>query len=136
MWPLLQIFFLRYPLLVSYIVEWFWGGFYVDNATLNRFFALHYLLPFLIAGLAVVHLSLLHTAGSGNPLGINTNIDSITFYPYFYSKDVFAFLTYVFFLCFFLRLVTPPQVVLPAGRSMSDGSKYCKYDNSVSGKYF
>ena len=115
-------------MLVSYIVEWFWGGFYVDNATLNRFFALHYLLPFLIAGLAVVHLSLLHTAGSGNPLGINTNIDSITFYPYFYSKDVFAFLTYVFFLCFFVfyfpnalghsdnyipanPLVTPPHIV-------------------------
>ena len=87
---------------MGYVLPWgqmsFWDGFSVDNATLNRFFSLHYLLPFLIAGLAVVHLSLLHTTGSGNPLGINTNIDSITFYPYFYSKDVFAFLTYVFFL--------------------------------------
>ena len=116
------------PFVGSYIVEWLWGGFSVDNATLNRFFSLHYLLPFLIAGLAVVHLSLLHTTGSGNPLGINTNIDSITFYPYFYSKDVFAFLTYVFFLCFFVfyfpnalghsdnyipanPLVTPPHIV-------------------------
>ena len=116
------------PFVGSYIVEWLWGGFSVDNATLNRFFSLHYLLPFLIAGLAVVHLSLLHTAGSGNPLGINTSIDSITFYPYFYSKDVFAFLTYVFFLCFFVfyfpnalghsdnyipanPLVTPPHIV-------------------------
>lgn len=116
------------PFVGSYIVEWLWGGFSVDNATLNRFFSLHYLLPFLIAGLVVVHLSLLHTAGSGNPLGINTNIDSITFYPYFYAKDVFAFLTYVFFLCFFVfyfpnalghsdnyipanPLVTPPHIV-------------------------
>ena len=116
------------PFIGGLIVEWLWGGFSVDNATLNRFFSLHYLLPFLIAGLALVHLSLLHTAGSGNPLGINTNIDSITFYPYFYSKDVFAFLLYVFFLCFFVfyfsnflghsdnyipanPLVTPPHIV-------------------------
>ena len=116
------------PFIGSLIVEWLWGGFSVDNATLNRFFSLHYLLPFLIAGLALVHLSLLHTAGSGNPLGINTNIDSITFYPYFYSKDVFAFLLYVFFLCLFVfyfsnflghsdnyipanPLVTPPHIV-------------------------
>ena len=54
-------------------------------------------MPFVIAGLTLVHLSLLHTSGSNNPLGINVNVDSITFYPYFYSKDVFAFLVYVFF---------------------------------------
>ena len=116
------------PFVGGSIVEWLWGGFSVDNATLNRFFSLHYLMPFLIAGMALVHLSLLHTSGSNNPLGINVNVDSITFYPYFYSKDVFAFLVYVFFLCFFVfyfpnalghsdnyipanPLVTPPHIV-------------------------
>jgi len=73
------------------IVEWLWGGFSVDNATLNRFFSLHYLMPFVIAGLTVVHLSLLHTEGSNNPIGINTNVDTVSFYPYFYVKDLLAF---------------------------------------------
>jgi quinol-cytochrome oxidoreductase complex cytochrome b subunit len=72
------------PFVGGSIVEWLWGGFSVDNATLNRFFSLHYLLPFVIAGLTLVHLSLLHTTGSNNPLGINTNVDTIPFYPYFY----------------------------------------------------
>jgi quinol-cytochrome oxidoreductase complex cytochrome b subunit len=90
------------PYVGKSIVEWLWGGFSVDNATLNRFFSLHYLLPFLIAALAVIHLSLLHTAGSNNPLGINTNIDVITFYPYFYVKDLFAFLIFIFIFCFFV----------------------------------
>jgi predicted Na+-dependent transporter len=77
------------------IVEWLWGGFSVGNATLNRFFSLHYLMPFVIAGLVIVHLALLHKAGSNNPLGINTNIQVMTFYPYFYVKDLFAFLILV-----------------------------------------
>ena len=90
------------PFIGSSIVEWLWGGFSVDNATLNRFFSLHYLIPFLIVGLVLVHLSLLHTAGSNNPLGVNSSIDSIVFYPYFYVKDVFVFLIYVLLLCFFV----------------------------------
>jgi ubiquinol-cytochrome c reductase cytochrome b subunit len=73
------------------IVEWLWGGFSVDNATLNRFFSLHYLLPFVIAGLTLLHLTFLHQEGSNNPLGVNTNVDFISFYPYFYVKDLFAF---------------------------------------------
>jgi ubiquinol-cytochrome c reductase cytochrome b subunit len=63
---------------------------------LNRFFSLHYFLPFAIAGLVILHLSLLHTEGSNNPLGINTNVPVTTFYPYFYVKDLFAFLVFVF----------------------------------------
>jgi len=90
------------PFIGGSIVEWLWGGFSVDNATLNRFFSLHYLMPFLICGVVLVHLSLLHTTGSNNPLGINTNVDSIVFYPYFYVKDLFAFLIFIFFFCFFV----------------------------------
>lgn len=88
------------PVVGGSIVEWLWGGFSVGNATLNRFFSLHYLLPFVIAGLVIIHLSLLHTDGSNNPLGINTNVQTISFYPYFYVKDLFAFFILVFFLSF------------------------------------
>lgn len=92
------------PLVGSSIVEWLWGGFSVDNATLNRFYSLHYLMPFLIAGLTLAHLTLLHKNGSNNPLGINTNVDTIAFYPYFYVKDLFSFLILVtiFSFSFFL----------------------------------
>jgi ubiquinol-cytochrome c reductase cytochrome b subunit len=110
------------------IVEWLWGGFSVDNATLNRFFSLHYLMPFVIAGLTVVHLSLLHTEGSNNPIGINTNVDTVSFYPYFYVKDLLAFLLLIALFSFFVffypnalghsdnyieanPLVTPPHIV-------------------------
>jgi len=110
------------------IVEWLWGGFSVDNATLNRFFSLHYLMPFVIAGLTVVHLSLLHSEGSNNPIGINTNVDTVSFYPYFYVKDLLAFLLLVALFSFFVffypnalghsdnyieanPLVTPPHIV-------------------------
>ena len=90
------------PLVGGAIVEWLWGGFSVDNATLNRFFSLHYLMPFLIAGLVLVHLSLLHSNGSNNPLGINKNVDTVSFYPYFYVKDLFAFLLLIAFFSFFV----------------------------------
>jgi len=116
------------PFIGSSIVEWLWGGFSVDNATLNRFFSLHYLMPFVIAGLVLIHLSLLHKDGSNNPLGVNKNIDTIPFYPYFYVKDLFAFLILIFFFSFFVffypnvlghsdnyipanPLVTPPHIV-------------------------
>lgn len=110
------------------IVEWLWGGFSVGNATLNRFFSLHYLMPFVIAGFTLVHLSLLHEEGSNNPLGINTNVDTISFYPYFYVKDLLGFLALILFFSFFVffypnslghsdnyipanALVTPPHIV-------------------------
>jgi ubiquinol-cytochrome c reductase cytochrome b subunit len=90
------------PLIGGAIVEWLWGGFSVDNATLNRFYSLHYLMPFVITGLVIVHLSLLHAHGSNNPLGINKNVDTVPFYPYFYVKDLFAFLILVLFFSFFV----------------------------------
>jgi len=90
------------PFIGGSIVEWLWGGFSVDNATLNRFFSLHYLLPFVIAGLAIIHLSLLHNVGSGNPLGVSKSMTSISFYPYFYVKDMLAFFYLLFFLFVFV----------------------------------
>ena len=106
------------PLVGKAIVEWLWGGFSVDNATLNRFFSLHYLLPFLIAGLVLVHLSLLHQEGSNNPIGVNTNIDTIPFYPYFYVKDLFFFnfimLIYFSFVFYFPNALGHPDNYIPA----------------------
>jgi quinol-cytochrome oxidoreductase complex cytochrome b subunit len=92
------------PYVGEAIVEWLWGGFSVGNATLNRFFSLHYLMPFVIAGLVIVHLSLLHNEGSNNPLGIGTNVDTVSFYPYFYVKDLFAFFILVFVFSSFVIL--------------------------------
>ena len=90
------------PLAGHLIVEWLWGGFSVSNATLNRFYSLHYLMPFIIVGLVASHLALLHAEGSNNPLGINSNVDFISFYPYFYVKDLFSFLLLVSLFSFFV----------------------------------
>lgn len=78
------------PLIGKDIVDWLWGGFSVDNPTLNRFYSLHFLLPFLIAGLSAVHIVLLHQYGSGNPLGFYVKSENIPFYPYYYIKDLFG----------------------------------------------
>nr|AXS64784.1 cytochrome b [Jamesia sp. KM-2017] len=80
------------PYLGTTIVQWVWGGFAVDNATLTRFFALHFLLPFIITALVMIHLLFLHQTGSSNPLGMNSNIDKIPFHPYFSFKDIVGFL--------------------------------------------
>lgn len=84
--------FTAIPVIGLSIAKWLWGGFAIDNATLNRFFSLHYLLPFIIAGLVTTHLSVLHISGSTNPLGVCSKLDRISFYPYFYVKDLFGFL--------------------------------------------
>jgi len=80
------------PVVGPSIVEWLWGGFSVDNATLNRFFSLHYLLPFILAGAVIAHLVSLHEVGSNNPLGISALTDKIAFHPYLWIKDVFGWL--------------------------------------------
>jgi quinol-cytochrome oxidoreductase complex cytochrome b subunit len=90
------------PVIGQPIVTWLWGGFTVGNATLNRFFSLHFVFPFLIAGLSLVHLALLHRDGSNNPLGIDSSGDQVSFYPYFFVKDLFAFFIFVFFFSFFI----------------------------------
>nr|YP_009944790.1 cytochrome b [Pomatostomus ruficeps]QOD96431.1 cytochrome b [Pomatostomus ruficeps] len=79
------------PYIGQTLVEWAWGGFSVDNPTLTRFFALHFLLPFVIAGLTLVHLTFLHETGSNNPLGIPSDCDKIPFHPYYSTKDVLGF---------------------------------------------
>ena len=84
------------------IVQWLWGGFSVDNPTLNRLFSLHFFLPFAIAGLAVVHLALLHENGSNNPLGMVSQYNRVPFYPYFYVKDLFGFFVFVWIFSFFV----------------------------------
>nr|YP_010534115.1 cytochrome b [Rexea antefurcata]UXX50405.1 cytochrome b [Rexea antefurcata] len=79
------------PYVGPMLVEWIWGGFSVDNATLTRFFAFHFLLPFVIVAATIVHLLFLHETGSNNPLGLNSNVDKIPFHPYFSYKDLLGF---------------------------------------------
>nr|AFB19970.1 cytochrome b [Hypocryptadius cinnamomeus] len=79
------------PYIGHTLVEWAWGGFSVDNPTLTRFFALHFLLPFVIVGLTLVHLTLLHETGSNNPMGIPSDCDKIPFHPYYTVKDILGF---------------------------------------------
>lgn len=83
------------PFVGTQLVEWLIGGFSVNNATLNRFYSLHYLLPFLIAGTSIVHIAALHHRGSNNPLGINSAADKINFYPYLVVKDRVGLLLYL-----------------------------------------
>ncbi len=90
------------PYIGDSIVQLLWGGFSVDNPTLNRFFSLHYFVPFIIAGLAFLHLILLHQPGSNNPLGVNGIYDRIPFYPYFYVKDLFGFFIFVWIFSLFV----------------------------------
>lgn len=78
------------PLIGVDIVVWLWGGFSVDNATLTRFFALHFLLPFVVRALVGLHFLFLHETGSNSPLGAGANIDKIYFHPYFSEKDIFG----------------------------------------------
>ncbi len=88
----------------EHIVTWLWGGFAVDNPTLNRFFSLHYLLPFVIVGVVVLHLVALHTHGSNNPLGIDRKgpQDSIPFHPYYTAKDAFGIGGFLIIFCAFV----------------------------------
>nr|WNN67228.1 cytochrome b [Samariscus triocellatus] len=79
------------PYLGNDLVQWIWGGFSVDNATLTRFFAFHFLLPFIVAGAIILHLLFLHETGSNNPTGLNSDADKISFHPYFSYKDLLGF---------------------------------------------
>lgn len=90
------------PVVGQPFVEWVWGGFSVDNPTLNRFFSLHYLLPFILLALVGTHLVLLHDVGSNNPLGVPAYKASVSFYPYFYVKDLFGFIVLLFFFSYFV----------------------------------
>jgi quinol-cytochrome oxidoreductase complex cytochrome b subunit len=102
------------PVVGTAVVEWLWGGFAVDNALLNRFFALHYLFPFLIVGVVILHIVALHTHGSNNPLGIDKKgpQDSIPFHPYYTIKDLFG-LSFILTIFTFVVFYAPDYLGHP-----------------------
>jgi quinol-cytochrome oxidoreductase complex cytochrome b subunit len=108
------------PIVGNDIVTWLWGGFAVGNPTLNRFYSLHYLLPFLIVGVVVLHLAALHQHGSNNPLGIDRKgpQDSIPFHPYYTIKDMFGMgvflIVYAAFIFFMPNALGDPANYIPA----------------------
>jgi len=97
-------FFGAVPVVGEALQQWLLGGYAVDNATLNRFFALHYLLPFVIAALVGLHVWALHHAGQNNPIGITpkTKKDTLSFHPFYTVKDAFAVCIFLLIFCFFL----------------------------------
>jgi len=105
------------PVVGNSIVTWLWGGFSIDNATLNRFFSLHYLLPFIIAGLSIVHIAALHQYGSNNPLGTFAG-DKVPFTPYMLVKDILGWVVFSIFFSIFVyfypNLLGHPDNYIPA----------------------
>nr|QHF17851.1 cytochrome b [Acrotaeniostola dissimilis] len=106
------------PYLGIDLVQWVWGGFAVDNATLTRFFTFHFILPFIVLAMTLIHLLFLHQTGSNNPMGLNSNIDKIPFHPYFSFKDIVGFIVMIMMLIM-LTLINPyllgdPDNFIPA----------------------
>nr|YP_010691314.1 cytochrome b [Drosophila neocordata]WBU93964.1 cytochrome b [Drosophila neocordata] len=106
------------PYLGLELVQWVWGGFAVDNATLTRFFTFHFILPFIVLAMTMIHLLFLHQTGSNNPMGLNSNIDKIPFHPYFTFKDIVGFIIMIALLII-LVLMNPyllgdPDNFIPA----------------------
>nr|AIG22875.1 cytochrome b [Ailurops ursinus] len=97
------------PYIGTTLVEWIWGGFSVDKATLTRFFAFHFILPFIITALVLIHLLFLHETGSNNPLGINPDSDKIPFHPYYTTKD-FLGLMIMLLILLLLSLLSPDML--------------------------
>nr|YP_514722.1 cytochrome b [Denticeps clupeoides]BAE79954.1 cytochrome b [Denticeps clupeoides] len=106
------------PYIGDNLVQWIWGGFSVDNAMLTRFFAFHFLLPFVVTGAMILHLLFLHETGSNNPMGLNSNADKIPFHPYFTVKDLLGFATMLLALTslalFSPNLLGDPENFTPA----------------------
>nr|YP_010003172.1 cytochrome b [Thaumetopoea pityocampa]QAV59287.1 cytochrome b [Thaumetopoea pityocampa]UNQ84547.1 cytochrome b [Thaumetopoea pityocampa] len=106
------------PYLGSMLVNWIWGGFAVDNATLTRFYTFHFMFPFILIMMTMIHLMFLHQTGSNNPLGINSNLDKIPFHPFFTFKDIIGAIIMMFTLTM-LTLTNPyllgdPDNFIPA----------------------
>nr|BAM14904.1 cytochrome b [Ichthyophiidae sp. KUHE 53943] len=105
------------------LVQWVWGGFSVDKATLTRFFSFHFILPFLIIGMSILHLIFLHETGSNNPTGLNSDTDKIPFHPYFSYKDTLGFMIMLSLLAtmalFFPNLLGDPENFTPANPLMT-----------------
>jgi quinol-cytochrome oxidoreductase complex cytochrome b subunit len=111
--------FSAFPLVGDPIVTWLWGGFAVDNPTLNRFFSLHYLLPFVLVGVVFLHLIALHTHGSNNPVGIDVSKkDKIPFHPYYTVKDLLGLSVFLLFFSYFVffspNMLGHPDNYIPA----------------------
>nr|YP_008144471.1 cytochrome b [Glaridoglanis andersonii]AFH37563.1 cytochrome b [Glaridoglanis andersonii]UXG56763.1 cytochrome b [Glaridoglanis andersonii] len=106
------------PYMGNALVQWIWGGFSVDNATLTRFFAFHFLLPFAIIAATILHALFLHETGSNNPIGLNSDTDKISFHPYFSYKDVLGFIILITALAslalFSPNLLGDPENFTPA----------------------
>jgi ubiquinol-cytochrome c reductase cytochrome b subunit len=106
------------PIAGDYIVQWLWGGYTVSKPTLHRFYSIHFLLPFLIAGMSLIHLALLHKVGSSSPIASDTGIDDVPFFPYMVSKDIFAFTVYLVifatFVFYFPNVLNHPDNCIPA----------------------
>nr|YP_007517107.1 cytochrome b [Procecidochares utilis]AGG10670.1 cytochrome b [Procecidochares utilis]UXG57166.1 cytochrome b [Procecidochares utilis] len=106
------------PYLGTILVQWVWGGFAIDNATLTRFFTFHFIMPFIILMMTMIHLMFLHQTGSNNPIGLNSNVDKIPFHPYFSIKDIVGFFI-MFLFIITLTLINPymlgdPDNFIPA----------------------
>nr|UPL65479.1 cytochrome b [Cryptorhamphus sp.] len=106
------------PYIGSDLVKWLWGGFSVDNATLTRFFTLHFLLPFIISATVMIHLLFLHQTGSNNPMGLNSNYDKIPFHPFFSIKDLMGMIITLFMFSLLIllepRILGDPENFIPA----------------------
>nr|ACP04308.1 cytochrome b [Drosophila pseudoobscura] len=106
------------PYLSIDLVQWVWGGFAVDNATLTRFFTFQFILPFIVLAMTMIHLLFLHQTGSNNPIGLNSNIDKIPFHPYFTFKDIVGFIVMIFLLISLVlinrNLLGDPDNFIPA----------------------
>jgi len=106
------------PYIGKILVEWIWGGFAVDNATLNRFFAFHFILPFIVAAVIILHILFLHQTGSNNPLGVECNSDRIPFHIYYSVKDalgyVIAIFLFIIIILFTPNIITDPENFLLA----------------------
>nr|YP_009413689.1 cytochrome b [Margarya oxytropoides]AQT38704.1 cytochrome b [Margarya oxytropoides] len=106
------------PYIGKMLVEWIWGGFAIDNATLTRFFAIHFLLPFVIVVMTILHLLFFHETGSNNMLGVNSDIEKVSFHVYYSYKDLLGFiiLLFLFFylVLFFPQLLSDPENFISA----------------------
>nr|YP_009034584.1 cytochrome b [Lithodes nintokuae]BAO94253.1 cytochrome b [Lithodes nintokuae] len=100
------------PYVGTYLVNWIWGGFAVENATLMRFYSLHFLFPFVVMALSVVHIMFLHQTGANNPLGISSQMDKVPFHPYFTYKDIVGFVVMLWALLM-LSLLFPSALMDP-----------------------
>nr|YP_010164119.1 cytochrome b [Longpotamon depressum]QRK27447.1 cytochrome b [Longpotamon depressum] len=100
------------------LVQWIWGSFSVDNATLTRFFAFHFILPFIVGAFSMIHIMFLHHSGANNPLGISTQTDKVPFHPYFTFKDIVGFILLILFLLLlslsFPYYLSDPDNFIPA----------------------